>query len=292
MKSPQRHAMHMSHCPFDPHPCPLPPHTTLNAFWFLLKHKKAVLLYRLTNQSQACVQHILVYGPFWYTAHFDVTCTACREGAAARASLLRRKTAQGIKTAQNNQRRQQSQQQDHHQQQQQQSNALFPSQQQPEPAGKQSGTPLLPPRTRGRPRKMESAAAGSLDSPADTPSLSSSSSSSRSNAEDTSASHAAGAGLDSDTISSTDTSPSGAPPGAAVSASADSVETPVKRRGRPRKALSSIQVVPASGQQPQGKSGVAKSPGELRDVPDEILQQRAADNPRENPTNGEDVAYD
>ena len=74
----------------------------------------------------------------------------------------------------------------------------------------------------------------------------------------------------------------------------NSVDVPVKRsRGRPRKNPASVQVVPASTQQPFGGRQVSsKSPGELRDVPEGILKQRRDANPREDPIAGDDVAFD
>lgn len=95
----------------------------------------------------------------------------CREGAAARASLLRRKTAQGIKQAQNQQNQRQQQQHQHlHQQQQQQQQHQVQQQlhqqrqqeEQQQVAGSsgdqamEDSTPQPPaPKKRGRPRKSE-----------------------------------------------------------------------------------------------------------------------------------------
>ncbi|KAL3161242.1 hypothetical protein ABBQ38_009606 [Trebouxia sp. C0009 RCD-2024] len=94
-----------------------------------------------------------------------------REGAAARASLLRRKTAQGIKQAQNQQNQRQQQQHQHlHQQQQQQQQHQVQQQlhqqrqqeEQQQVAGSsgdqamEDSTPQPPaPKKRGRPRKSE-----------------------------------------------------------------------------------------------------------------------------------------
>ena len=206
---------------------------------------------------------------------------ACREGAAARASLLRRKTAHGMKTAQTNQ--------------QQQPGGSLPGQQ-PHPApstaaptGQQSTAPLIPERRRGRPKKSESAAAVAV---ADSPDAT--------NSPAAPDSLAAPGGLSG--------SHSRDPTESLSERELESVKlmrqafqtyrdvdgggTPVKRRGRPRKTPVDVQVVPASGPQPQDSTSSANSPGELREVPAEILQQRIAGNPREHPKAGDDNAYD
>jgi len=146
-----------------------------------------------------------------------------------------------------------------------------------------------PQRARGRPRKTDWAAVGGPREASASASVASSSETESSIESPTGANSAADINLIAQDLSSG--SAHGAAPAEMPS---NSVDAPVKRsRGRPRKNPASVQVVPASTQQPSGgRQASSKSPGELRDVPAGILKQRRDANPREDPIAGDDVAFD
>lgn len=234
-----------------------------------------------------------------------------REGAAARASLLRRKTAQGMKAAQKNQHQQQHQQSQQRQQQQQQRPQpaqqldMQQQQQNEEPTGSSSEQDLqdkthssmhVPQRTRGRPRKTDWAAvASTLEASSGTPEASAPASAASSSETETSNESLTGADSAADiNLTAQDLSSGSAHSAAPAEMPSNSVDVPVKRsRGRPRKSPASVQVVPASKQQPSGERQTSStSPGDLRDVPAGLLKQRRDANPREDPIAGSDVAFD
>ncbi|KAA6421662.1 MAG: ribonuclease J-like [Trebouxia sp. A1-2] len=227
-----------------------------------------------------------------------------REGAAARASLLRRKTAQGMRAAHKNQHQQQhtqSQQRQQHQRpqptqqldtqqqhQQQHGERTGSSSEQDVPDNTHSSMPV-PQRARGRPRKTDRPAIGATPEASASASLASSSETDNSLESPTGADSAADINLTAQDLSS-----GSAHSAAPAEIPSNSVDAPVKRsRGRPRKNPASVQVVPASTQQPSGKRQTSSTnPGELRDVPAEVLKQRRDANPREDPIVGDDVAFD
>jgi hypothetical protein len=146
-----------------------------------------------------------------------------------------------------------------------------------------------PQRTRGRPRKTDRAAVGGTPEASASASVASSSETESSIESPTGADSAADINLTAQDLSS-----GSAHSAAPAEISSSSVDAPVKRsRGRPRKNPASVQVVPASAQQPSGeREASSKSPGELRDLPAGILKQRRDANPREDPIAGDDMAFD
>ncbi|KAL0027487.1 hypothetical protein WJX77_005103 [Trebouxia sp. C0004] len=226
-----------------------------------------------------------------------------REGAAARASLLRRKTAQGMKAAQKNQQQQQlhqqSQQRQQHQrpqpthqldtQQQQQQQDEEPIGSSPDQDVPEDSSLPVPQRTRGRPRKTDGAAVDSPPEASASASVASSSETENSIESPTGADSAADINLTAQDLSS-----GSAHCAAPAEILSNSVDIPVKRsRGRPRKSPASVQVAPASLQQAsRDRQTSSNSPGELREVPAEILKQIRDANPRETPLDGDDVAFD
>ncbi len=203
---------------------------------------------------------------------------------------------------QSQQRQQQRQQQSQQRQQQQQSQQLDTQQQQqpqneePTVSSSEQDVPenrhssqTVPQRTRGRPRKTDLADVVGLAGAGASASVAPSSKTEDSIETPSGADSAADINLTAQDLSSG--SAHGAAPAELPS---NSVDVPVKRsRGRPRKNPASVQVVPASTQQPSGeREPSSKSPGELRDVPAGILKQRRDANPRETPIAGDDVAFD
>ena len=147
----------------------------------------------------------------------------------------------------------------------------------------------MPQRTRGRPRKTDGGAVGGTPEAGASASVASSSETESSIESPTGADSAADINLTAQDLSS-----SSAHSAAPAEIPSTSVDVPVKRsRGRPRKNPASVQVVPASAQQPAGERHTSsKSPGELRDVPAGVLKQRRDANPREDPIAGDDMAFD
>lgn len=147
----------------------------------------------------------------------------------------------------------------------------------------------VPQRARGRPRKTDRPAIGATPEASASASLASSSETDNSLESPTGADSAADINLTAQDLSS-----GSAHSAAPAEIPSNSVDAPVKRsRGRPRKNPASVQVVPASTQQPSGKRQTSSTnPGELRDVPAEVLKQRRDANPREDPIVGDDVAFD
>ena len=216
-----------------------------------------------------------------------------------------------MKAAQKNQHQQQHQQSQQRQQQQrpqpaQQLDMLQQQQQQNEgPTGSSSEQDLqdkthssmhVPQRTRGRPRKTDWAAvAGTLEASSGTPEASAPASAASSSETETSIESLTGADSAADiNLTAQDLSSGSAHSAAPAEMPSNSVDVPVKRsRGRPRKNPASVQVVPASTQQPSGERQTSStSPGDLRDVPAGLLKQRRDANPREDPIAGSDVAFD
>ena len=146
-----------------------------------------------------------------------------------------------------------------------------------------------PQRTRGRPRKSDGAAVGATPEASASASVASSSETESSIESNTGADSAVDINLTAQDLSS-----GSAHSAAPAETPRNSVDAPVKRsRGRPRKNPASLQVEPASTQQPAGERQTSsKSPGGLRDVPEGILKQRRDANPREGPIAGDDVAFD
>ena len=72
--------------------------------------------------------------------------------------------------------------------------------------------------------------------------------------------------------------------------------TQQKARGRPKKSDSATTVKKAAPRKTAAKvkavPGSAEGPGALTDLPEGLLQQRKASNPRESPSGAGDVAYD
>ncbi len=199
---------------------------------------------------------------------------------------------------QQHQRPQPSQQLDRQQQQQQLQQQLQQQPQKEEPLGESAEQDMQdnthsslpePQRTRVRPRKTDGGGVRGLPEASAFVSVASSS--------ETESSIESPTGADSATdinLTPQDLSVGSAHSAAPAEMPSNSVDVPVKRsRGRPRKNPASVQVVPASTQQPFGGRQVSsKSPGELRDVPEGILKQRRDANPREDPIAGDDVAFD
>ena len=216
-----------------------------------------------------------------------------------------------MKAAQKNQHQQQHQQSQQRQQQQQQRPQpaqqldMQQQQQNEEPTGSSSEQDLqdkthssmhVPQRTRGRPRKTDWAAvASTLEASSGTPEASAPASAASSSETETSNESLTGADSAADiNLTAQDLSSGSAHSAAPAEMPSNSVDVPVKRsRGRPRKSPASVQVVPASTQQPSGERQTSStSPGDLRDVPAGLLKQRRDANPREDPIAGSDVAFD